>query len=155
MCTPTPSLSFATISLLTFSCSYADQIIPPRFSALKDVHGNDKNDLGPDAVSHHLGDELAANNITDVFVCGTAGDYCASQTAIDVAVSGLKSYLIEDVTMSIDLEKGWPDMKKDLLANGVKLVTMDGPEIGALREVVGTVDGQGKEATQVLHGILG
>ena len=60
------------------------------WSALKDVHRNEKHELHPDAVSHHLGDELTSRNITHVFCVGTAGDYCASHTAIDIASAGFK-----------------------------------------------------------------
>ena len=112
-----------------------------RFSALKDVHGNGKHDLHPNAVSHHLGDELSSRNITHVFCVGTAGDFCVSHTAIDVASAGFKAYVIEDVTMSFDAGEGWPAMKKELEAKGVEVVTMNGPEVGRVR-ALGDRDGE-------------
>lgn len=131
----------------------------PRHSALNDIHGNHKHELPKNAISHHLADELTANNITDVFCVGTAGDLCVSHTAIDLASAGFKAYVIEDVTMSFDAGKGWPAMKKELKAKGVEVVMLDGPEVervkalgGGGTEGKGKTEGQGKPATMVFHG---
>lgn len=119
------------------------------WSALKDVHGNTKHELHPDGVSHHLADEMASKNITDVFCVGTAGDWCVSHTAMDVADAGFKAYVIEDVTMSIDHDKDWPAMKKKLKAKGVEVVMMNGPEV----EKVGALSGgQGIQTKMIFHG---
>lgn len=132
---------------------HADRFNPSRYSALKDVHRNHKHELPPGAVSHHLGDELASKNITDVFLVGTAGDYCVSHTAIDIANAGFKAHVIEDVTMSFDAGKGWPAMKKQLKANNVEVVMMNGPEVGRVRALSdGKTDSQETQATMVFHG---
>ena len=36
------------------------------WSALKDVHENEKHELHADTVSHHLSDEIAAKDITQM-----------------------------------------------------------------------------------------
>lgn len=131
-----------------FSCEKSQKTLPScqtplttlfhlRYSAIKDLHGNDKHNLPEGAVSHHLADELASNNITDVFCVGTAGDLCVSHTAMDVASAGFKAYVVEDVTKSFDAGKGWPAMKKELKAKGVEVVTLDGPEVGKVKALKG------------------
>ena len=123
-----------------------------RYSAIKDLHGNDKHDLPEGAVSHHLADELASSNITDVFCVGTAGDLCVSHTAMDVASAGFKAYVVEDVTKSFDVGKGWPAMKRELKTKGVEVVYLDGPEVGKVKALQGNglgddekPEGQGKQ----------
>ena len=133
----------------------ADHSNHPRESALKDVHGNHKHELPDGAVTHHLGEELASNNITHVFCVGTAGDLCVSHTAMDAADMGFKAYVIEDVTMSFDAGEGWPAMKKELKAKGVEVVKKDGPEVGKVRALGGKkAEGQGNKTTMVFHGIF-
>ena len=123
----------------------------PRSSALKDNHGNDKHGLHPDAASHHLGDELAANNITHVYCVGTAGDVCVAHTAIDVASAGFKAYVIEDVTMSFDAGKAWPAAKKELKEKGVDVVQLNGPEVGKVKALDGKrSEGQKNQATTMV-----
>lgn len=120
-----------------------------RYSVLKDVHGNEKHDLHPDAVSHHLGDELKSKGITHVFCVGTAGDYCVSHSAMDIADAGYKAYVIEDATLSVDNDKGWPAMKKKLKTKGVEVVIMNGPEVAKVRAPGGK---DGNQAKMVFHG---
>lgn len=112
-----------------------------RFSALKDIHGNEKHDVHSDAVSRHLGDELASRNVTHVFCLGTAGDYCVSHTAMDLVDAGFTAYVFEDLTLSFDVEKAWPAMKKELHQRGVEVVRNDGPELGKVRAIDGKVAG--------------
>lgn len=120
---------------------------------MKDVHGNHKHELPDGAVTHHLAEKLASNNITHVFCVGTAGDLCVSHTAMDAADMGLKAYVIEDVTMSFDAGEGWPAMKKELKAKGVEVVKNDGPQVGKVRALGGgSTEGQGNETTMVFHG---
>lgn len=110
------------------------------YSPFKDVHGNRKHDLHPDAVSHHLGDEMASKKITDVFCVGAGGDFCVSHTAMDVVSEGFKTYVIEDATRSFDDKERWVAMKKELGEKGIEVVMMDGPEVGRVRALG---DGQG------------
>lgn len=133
---------------LYFRVNYSN---PCRFSALKDVHGNNKHELHPEAISHHLGDELTSKEITHVFCVGTAGDYCVSHTAMDIASAGFKTYVVEDVTMSFDNDEAWPAMKKELKAKDVGVVMMNGPEVGRVR----ASGGQGKQEKQENQGNQG
>lgn len=132
---------------------FADQAVLSRFSALKDLHGNEKHDVHPEAVSHHLGDELSSRNITHVFCLGTAGDYCVSHTAMDLVDAGFAAYVVEDLTLSFDVEKAWPTMKKELHKRGVEVIKKDGPELGKVRAIGGKVGGvaEGK-ASMVFQG---
>lgn len=96
---------------------------------------------------------MASTNITHVFCVGTAGDYCVSHTATDIASAGFKAYVIGDVTMGFDAGEAWPAMKKELKAKGVEVVRMDGPEVGRVAGD-GSREGQGNQATMVFHGIF-
>ncbi len=44
---------------------------------------------------------LRNNQITKVFSCGLAFDYCVGSTALDAASKGFDSYLIKDATRSV------------------------------------------------------
>ena len=133
--------------------AFAEREVRDRFSALKDMHGNEKHHLHPDAVSHHLGDELTSRNITDVYCVGTAGDYCVSHTAMDVADAGFKTYVIEDVTKSFYHGEAWPAMKKKLAAKKVEVVMKDGPEVGRVRAISGKgPEKRGSQPTMVFNG---
>ena len=151
---PSSLPSQLTKSHFTSLHSCADHSNHPRPLALKDVHGNHKHELPEGAVTHHLGEELAFNNITHVFCVGTAGDLCVSHTAMDAADMGFKAYVIEDVTMSFDAGEGWPAMKEELKAKGVGVVKMDGSEVGRVRALGdGKTEGQGNQGTKMIfHG---
>ena len=102
-------------------------------------------------MTHHLGEELASNNITHVFCVGTAGDLCVSHTAMDAADMGFKAYVVEDVTMSFDAGEGWPAMEEELKAKGVGVVKMDGSEVEKVRALGGEgKKGQGHSATTMV-----
>ena len=44
---------------------------------------------------------LRNNQITRVFSCGLAFDYCVGSTAYDAAVKGFQSFIIQDATRSV------------------------------------------------------
>src|SRR6266702_2217980 len=50
-----------------------------------------------------LGEWLKAKNVTEVFVCGLATDYCVKFTALDAAKMGFKTHLIEDASRGVNL----------------------------------------------------
>ena len=50
-----------------------------------------------------LGEWLEAKDITDVFVCGLATDYCVKFTALDAAQVGFKTHFIEDASRGVNL----------------------------------------------------
>ena len=44
---------------------------------------------------------LRNNQITRVFSCGLAFDYCVGSTAYDAAAKGFQSFIIQDATRSV------------------------------------------------------
>jgi len=50
-----------------------------------------------------LGEWLKAKDVTDVFVCGLATDYCVKFTALDAAQMGFKTHFIEDASRGVNL----------------------------------------------------
>jgi nicotinamidase/pyrazinamidase len=50
-----------------------------------------------------LGEWLKDQNVTEVFVCGLATDYCVKFTALDAVHFGFKTYLIEDASRGVNL----------------------------------------------------
>jgi nicotinamidase/pyrazinamidase len=74
-----------------------------------------------------LGDFLRERQVTDVFVCGLATDYCVKATALDAAGLGFRVRLIEDACRGVDLQPG--DVARaiaEMRAAGVAVVESDG-----------------------------
>ncbi|KAI2467067.1 pyrazinamidase/nicotinamidase [Annulohypoxylon bovei var. microspora] len=74
---------------------------------------------------------LREKRVTDLYVVGLAADYCVKNAAIDAAKEGFKTYLVEECTRAVDVS-AWPDCRKEIGASGVKIVSMDGPEVRRL-----------------------
>ncbi len=73
-----------------------------------------------------LGNFLKDNDITKVYVCGLAADYCVKFTVLDALELGFETYLITDATKAVNLEEG--DFEKALDAMekaGATLVTSE------------------------------
>jgi nicotinamidase/pyrazinamidase len=60
---------------------------------------------------------LRERNVRKVYVCGLAGDFCVYYTAKDSLKENFETYLIEDVTRSID-EQAFEVAKQDLMVQG-------------------------------------
>jgi len=60
-----------------------------------------------------LGEWLKANDVTEVFVCGLATDYCVKFTALDAAQLGFKTYFIKDASRGVNLQ---PNDVQDAIA---------------------------------------
>lgn len=60
---------------------------------------------------------LKERNITEVYICGLAGDYCVFYTAMDALRSGFRTFLIEDATRAIS-DQDFEKAKKTILENG-------------------------------------
>ncbi|KAF6820892.1 pyrazinamidase nicotinamidase [Colletotrichum plurivorum] len=75
-----------------------------------------------------LAELLGENRVTDVFVVGLAGDYCVKFTALDANREGFRTFIVEEGTRPVDVEK-WDDCKGELEASGVKIVSVEGPEV--------------------------
>ncbi|KAA3609992.1 MAG: bifunctional nicotinamidase/pyrazinamidase [Calditrichaeota bacterium] len=59
-----------------------------------------------------LADYLKENNISDVYICGLATDYCVKFTALDAKAEGFKTFVIEDACRGVELNTG--DVQKAL-----------------------------------------
>jgi nicotinamidase/pyrazinamidase len=50
-----------------------------------------------------LGEWLKSQDVTEVFVCGLATDYCVKFTALDAAQMGFKTHFVEDASRGVNL----------------------------------------------------
>ncbi|KAL0935664.1 pyrazinamidase nicotinamidase [Colletotrichum truncatum] len=82
----------------------------------------------PRVADSGLAGALKEKGITDVFVVGLAGDYCVKFTALDANKEGFRTFIVEEGTRPVDAEK-WDDCKVQLEASGVKIVSVEGPEV--------------------------
>ena len=70
-----------------------------------------------------LGEYLKELDITEVYVCGLATDYCVKYSALDARALGFATYLIEDASRGVDLTTG--DVRKamrEMCDKGIKIV---------------------------------
>jgi len=68
-----------------------------------------------------LEETLQKANITQVFVCGLAYDYCVGCSALDAKTAGFSTYVIDDATRGVN-EESVALMKQKLKAEGVKII---------------------------------
>lgn len=71
---------------------------------------------------------LKDKGITDVYVVGLAGDYCVKFTALDAIREGFRTFIVEEGTRPVYAES-WDDCKGQLEASGVKIISVEGPEV--------------------------
>jgi len=60
--------------------------------------------------------ELKKRNVTDVYVCGLASDYCVYYTALDARASGFKTYFLQDGSRGINevkIQEAISHMRRD------------------------------------------
>ena len=76
----------------------------------------------PSAVSE-LADDLRKNAITDVVVCGLAGDYCVKCSAVDSAEEGWRTYVVEDAVKCVGGEEAGMEVKTELEIKGIRIVS--------------------------------
>jgi len=70
-----------------------------------------------------LGEYLASQKVTDVYVCGLATDYCVKFTALDAYELGMKVYLIEDACRGVNLKAGDVDRAiEEMRRTGVEVL---------------------------------
>ena len=67
---------------------------------------------------------LKSRGVGEVFVCGLAGDYCVSFTAMDALKAGFQTYLIEDATRSIN-KNDFERAKQDIRNSGGMIINSD------------------------------
>jgi len=68
-----------------------------------------------------LGGYLKDRRVTEVYLCGLAGDYCVYYSAKDALTAGFKTVLIEDATRSISKD-GFEKAKDELRRLGGEIV---------------------------------
>jgi len=70
-----------------------------------------------------LAEDLKANGVKRVFVCGLATDYCVKATALDAKSAGFATVVIADAAAAVDVTPGDEQRALDeLAANGVSVV---------------------------------
>lgn len=65
---------------------------------------------------------LKGKGVTDLFVCGLAGDFCVAWSVADALEAGLRTTVIEDATRAIS-DQGYQKEKQRLLSMGAMFVT--------------------------------
>ena len=66
-----------------------------------------------------LGDYLKQREVTDVYLCGLALDYCVKYSALDAIQLGFNAHVIADACRGIDLTPGDVDLAiKEMTASG-------------------------------------
>lgn len=69
-----------------------------------------------------LPEVLKAQEVTDVFLVGLAGDYCVKCTALDAVDFGYKTWVVRDAVRDVfDTEAHWEEMEK----KGIHLITRE------------------------------
>ncbi|EPE24526.1 Isochorismatase-like hydrolase [Glarea lozoyensis ATCC 20868] len=75
---------------------------------------------------------LKKEGVSHVYVTGLAGDYCVKATAVDAAKEGFVTFVVEEGVRCVD-QKGWEGVKEELGGKGVKVVGIEGDEVGWVR----------------------
>lgn len=78
-----------------------------------------------------LGDYLKSAGVTDVYVAGLATDYCVKFTALDARSLGFATYLIEDASRGVNLNRGDVDRAvEEMRRSGVRVIASDNIDAG-------------------------
>ena len=75
-----------------------------------------------------LAARLRDARVTHVYVVGLAADFCVRATAEHAAEEGYTAYIVEEGTRPVMPDK-WPACRDELVAKGVKMVSIDGDEV--------------------------
>ncbi len=94
------------------------------YSAFADAFGNLDPAVTAQSVNVDIASVLEKQGVTDVFVVGLAGDYCAKCTAIDAVKAGFRSWLIEEGTKCV-VPAAWAQAKEELRVAGVSVIHAD------------------------------
>jgi nicotinamidase/pyrazinamidase len=92
----------------TFGADFHPNLITDKID-LKLLKGTGNKDDGYsafEATNVSLIDYLHENQITDLFVCGLATDYCVKATVLDALENGFHTYVITDAVAAVNVEKG-------------------------------------------------
>ncbi|OJD14765.1 hypothetical protein AJ78_04915 [Emergomyces pasteurianus Ep9510] len=103
------------------------------YSAFGDVFGN-CNCVETGGVNLDLEAVLREHQASDVFIVGVAGDYCLKSTIVDAADKGFRCFVVEEGTKCVDQGEGWETAKKEMEDHGVRIVSIDGPEVARIKD---------------------
>lgn len=90
---------------------------------LKGTGNKDDGYSAFEATNVSLIDYLHENQVSELYVCGLATDYCVKATVLDAIKNGFHSYVITDAVAAVNIEKG--DDKKalnEMYLNGCTLI---------------------------------
>lgn len=74
--------------------------------ALKGTGNTDDGYSAFEATNLDLHYWLKKQNITDLFVCGIASEYCVNATAMDAQKAGFKTFVVEDAISAVEARPG-------------------------------------------------
>ncbi|KAL9101189.1 MAG: hypothetical protein Q9163_003528 [Psora crenata] len=102
------------------------------FSGFSDVFGS----KSPESANLDLAALLNARNVSHVYIAGIAGDFCVKFTALDAKKEGFDVYLVDQAIKSVDPgESGWGLAKKEMEDAGIRVISVEGPEIARLKDL--------------------
>ncbi|PKS08298.1 hypothetical protein jhhlp_005242 [Lomentospora prolificans] len=81
-----------------------------------------------------IAEMLRTQRVTHVFVVGLAADFCVKASAIDARREGYETFIVEDGTKPVDPER-WPEVRREIEAEGVRIVGMDSDEVDRVRKL--------------------
>ena len=112
----------------TFGADFHPNLITDKID-LKLLKGTGNKDDGYsafEATNVSLIDYLHENQITDLYVCGLATDYCVKATVLDALENGFHTYVLTDAVAAVNMEKG-DDTKalNEMYRKGCTLIESD------------------------------
>lgn len=91
--------------------------------ALKGTGNSDDGYSAFEATNIDLVYWLKKNDISDVYICGIATEYCVKSTAMDATKAGFNTYVIVDAVAGVEVNPGDTEKAfKEMEEAGVKLV---------------------------------
>lgn len=92
--------------------------------ALKGTGNTDDGYSAFEATNIDVNYWLKKNNITDVYVCGIATEYCVKATAMDAHKAGFKTYVFTDAIAAVEAKPGDTEKAlKEMSDEGIQLIT--------------------------------
>ncbi len=93
---------------------------------LKGTKNKDDGYSAFEATNADLAEFLKEEEVTDLYVCGLATDYCVKATALDADRNGFETFVVEDAMAAVN--KGLGDGErafKEMWQSGITLVKSD------------------------------
>ena len=91
--------------------------------ALKGTGNTDDGYSAFEATNLDIQSWLKKKNVSEVYVCGIASEYCVSATARDAKKAGFKTFVVEDAISAVEAEAGDTEKAiKEMKTCGVEMV---------------------------------